>query len=164
MTNNEDGNFPVSPTAPEGTGNQHTDISLTNLFGAYIQLLSVERQLIWGRFSAMLVANTIIFYIINNIYNDPAERLFTLTACVFGVLLCFAWLTMTHRGWNYSNILRDVAERFKWEGYPNPLSREQLPAAYPRWDIIRYAAYSVIVLFIIAYVLILIRVSIRAFM
>ena len=157
MTNNETGNFPISPTAPESTENQHTDLSLTNLFGVYVQLLSTERQLIWDRFSAMLVANTIILNIIIFIYNKPTERLFTLIACVFGMLLCFAWLTMTHQGWNYTDIVRDVAGKFRWEGYPNPLDRALLPEAYHRRDIICRAAYSVIVLFIITYVLILIR-------
>jgi hypothetical protein len=56
MTNNGSGNFPISPTTPE------------SLFGIYVQFLSAERQLIWDRFSAMLVANTIILNALTNTY------------------------------------------------------------------------------------------------
>jgi hypothetical protein len=144
MTSNESENFPTSPTPPEG------------LFGIYVQFLSAERQLIWDRFSAMLVANTIILNALTDIYNDSTERLFTLIACVFGMLLCIAWLMMTYEGWEYTDKLRkDAVNCFRWEGCPNPLIPE-------RKKIIRRATISVIVLFIITYVLILIRVLIRA--
>jgi hypothetical protein len=142
MEINEARNFPISPTTSE------------SLFGIYVQFLSAERQLIWDRFSAMLVANTIILNALTNTYNDSTEWLFTLIACVFGILLCIAWLMMTYEGWKYTDRLRnDAVNCFRWEGCPNPL----IPAA-PQRKIIRRATIPVIALFIITYVLIFIGV------
>jgi hypothetical protein len=154
MINNEAGNSPVSPTSPENPGNQYDNFSRVDLFGVYVQYLSAERQLIWERFSAMLIANTIILNVVDNTYSNPTQWLFTGTACVFGILLCIVWFRITRNGWNHTDTVREVAGGFRWEGYQNPFSR--IP---PQRDTIRRAAYFIIVFFIIIYVLILIYAS-----
>ena len=117
-------------------GKAYTDIAVTNLYVSTAGQFMTEGQLIWHRFSAMLVANSIIFVLMGKaleraIDGRPWTRdasLVLLAGGVFGTVLSCAWLNITLRSLRLQRYWRECALWFDWEGLPNPTRH-----AYERW-------------------------------
>ena len=145
--------FVISPTAPPDARN-HSDISLTNLFVATVQISNIEKQLIWHRYSAFLLANALVVSLLTS--RAPQVPIL-IVACLFGLILCGLWWWVTTIGWTFLHELIRHGRRFTWEG-------EALVSISPmtvglhgqsdrgRKDVIQWAATFVILLFIVAYV------------
>lgn len=92
----------VCPTSLQGQTSQYSDIALTGLFSAHVSLISSERQAIWQRFTAMLIANSLIFSFLTQTRRTgdgrSLEAIDVTVAVVFGLLLCVAWWGMTVSG------------------------------------------------------------------
>lgn len=129
---------------------RRSDSAIANLFNAHVNSLNVEKQLIWQRYHAMLVANSIAFAFVANNLQQPEA---VLAICVFGLILCILWARFVRFGWELMwNRIQYIAE-FKWPGYTNPhdLPYHKVTRADPSKDRIRSAASQVIVLFGVAY-------------
>ena len=67
-----------------------------------IELWIYEGQLIWARFNAMLIENTIVVTIIGFfVTKDPTPYLVTCILSAAGIVLCMAWYIMMQRGFGY---------------------------------------------------------------
>lgn len=145
--------YKVPPTAP-GRKARYTDISLTNLFMASVNMINVEKQLIWNRYTAFLVGNTIVF---NLLSKDISDRFIKVGACIFGVILCLMWYLITYIGWLNLTSRINRTRAFIWNKYINPLEFGTTPgiSSGKRSDIIRNIAFCVIVLFAFVYLAVL---------
>jgi hypothetical protein len=142
------GQYEVQPTG-QPASQQYSDISMTGLFNAHVALLNSERQTIWQRYSAMLIANSFILGFL-----DRQRPVF---AALVGILLCAAWAIMTWSG--YRLFLLEMAEmrRFVWPGLPSGANPIAPSLAYrDAGDWIYRMAWFVIALFGIAYAKLLI--------
>jgi len=71
-------------------------------YQAAVNLWTCEGQLIWARFSAMLLANSIIVAVIGIVISaDRALPVFSVGMPIAGLILCFVWTLMTKRGFDY---------------------------------------------------------------
>ncbi len=115
---------------------EYSDIAVTNLYVSVARQFMTEGQLIWSRFNAMLVANSIIFLLIGRALEGGIEGeqltrgaiLLVLIAGFFGVILSIAWLNLNLRSLRLQRYWRECAIRFDWEKLPNPTRY-----AYERW-------------------------------
>lgn len=142
------GQYEVQPTG-QLASQQYSDICMTGLFSAHVALLNSERQTIWQRYSAMLIANSFILGFL-----DRQRPVF---AALVGILLCAAWAIMTWSG--YRLFLLEMAEmrRFVWPGLPSGANPIAPSLAYrDAGDWIYRMAWFVIALFGIAYAKLLI--------
>jgi hypothetical protein len=137
------------------------EIARVNLYGVALGLAATEAQLIWARFNAMLVANTLVGAIIVAPVaagHPPPERnsdLIWLIAGVAGLCLAVIWQRLTVWGWRAAKIPWEYASQFHWEysenladHYAQKLANSMDPTGQ---DQIQRWALRVIWLFIIAY-------------
>jgi hypothetical protein len=136
--------FKVVPTG-QPASNQYSDISMTALFSSHVAMLNSERQAIWQRYSAMLVANSFFLAFL-----DRQQPRF---GALIGLLLCAAWAITTCSG--YRLFFRQITgmEAFGWLGDPPPVNPIDVSADYvSKGDWIYRMAIFVIALFAVAYV------------
>lgn len=119
------------------------------LFSATINLISYEGQVVWSRYAAMLVANTIVLAFARNF---SSSAVLTLAVCAFGLIVCIAWYVLSVQGWKLQYRYFETARKFNWSEPSdcNPI------CAWEEWmkstDYIRCWALAVIWLFMIGYV------------
>jgi hypothetical protein len=71
-------------------------------YQAAVNLWTYEGQLIWARFSAMLLANSIVVAVIGIVISaDRALPVFSVGMPIAGLILCLVWTLMTARGFDY---------------------------------------------------------------
>lgn len=124
----------VKPTSK--VPGEYSDIAVTNLYASVARQFMTEGQLIWSRFSAMLVANSIIFVLIGSALGRAIEAgkftsgasLLMLVGGLFGVALSVVWLNLNLRSLRLQRYWRECAMSFEWERLPNPTRY-----AYDRW-------------------------------
>src|SRR5437868_13752607 len=98
----------VVPTGPVVETEIHSDTSLTLLYTCYIQLINSERQAIWQRFTAMILANSfIITFLLRDTFQGVA---FAISGC--GLAISTMWLVMTVRAWIHFFRLYKAAQAF----------------------------------------------------
>ncbi len=86
----------------EHTADQDTLEEIKVGYQKAIDLWTYEGQLIWARFNAMLVANTIIVTILGFFANKKTTpHSITIVLSTSGVLLCLTWYVMMKRGFSY---------------------------------------------------------------
>lgn len=71
-------------------------------YQAAVNLWTYEGQLIWARFSAMLLANSIVVAVIGIVISgDRALPVFSVGMPIAGLILCILWWLITKRGFDY---------------------------------------------------------------
>lgn len=138
------------------SGDQYSDIGMAALFQAYTNIVNSERQTIWQRNAAMVVANSFML----SLQRSPNKLFLTIVVNIFGVVLCLIWLRLTFCGWRFFYEVRDNACRFKWPGYSNGLELNPFETANTqrgKWwnDSIFLYTVLTIALFIVAYMVFL---------
>lgn len=144
----------------------HTDIAQIGLYNATLSIVNSERNAVWQRYSAMLIANSIVFGFIAKQNADQAA--FTIPGTIFGIILCYFWWLLTEDGWKYFNIYSKIAMRFTWPDIGENLnSNEVMIKEFKRvksegrfkfinkfneGDRIKTLAFAVIVLFVCFYI------------
>lgn len=127
---------------------------MDNAVQAYMAMADSERQTIWARNSAMLVAHTLLLAAIT-IIEPQCLRPFL---AVVGLCVCGAWWVMTYVGWRLLDAL--VAEGSNLPLEINPLAR--LPHLYQAEnplrrltsDPIKFFTMFVIAVFVLMYLVI----------
>ena len=140
--------YEVQPTGLTAS-KQYSDISMTGLFNAHVALLNSERQTIWQRYSAMLIANSFILGFLDR--QRPAF------AALVGLLLCATWAMLTWSGFRLFFLEMAEMRRFVWPGLApsaNPITPSFAYREAGDW--IYRMAWSVIALFGLAYAKLLI--------
>jgi len=160
----------IEPHLKEGDQEKHTDIAQASLFNAVVAIVNSERTAVWQRYSAMLIANSIVFGFI--VRQEPGQAWFVITGCVLGLFLCSVWWILTEDSWRYFLLFSDIARRFCWpqvceDVNPNKVMFDEFNrlASEGRFifinrfnggDRIKTLALGVILLFIICYSLFII--------
>lgn len=155
----EEGKISIQPTALAIT-NQYTDISLTNLIGLHVNQVNSERQAIWQRYTAMLVANSILFIFSRNGNRDAIDVFFGI---LVGIVLCIFWIWITLIGWEIFDMRWRSSMKFEWEKLSEKAHPFNVSIQYHekfKGDIIKKISVWVICIFIAGYV----YVGIRAFL
>lgn len=132
--------------------NGDIDVKVT-IFNSLVSLRNYEVAAIWQRYSAMLLANSIVIFSISS--DSPIDGTWS---CIFGILICILWGMLTCSGWwildnNITNEHKYAESAFDEKDYALMHKRSYL---WHGIDIIKWMALSVIVLFISFYVIILI--------
>jgi hypothetical protein len=150
--------------APERGQQEYTNITIASLLNAHIATVNSERQALWLRFTAMLMANALLYG-----FSQQLQAPTTLQAAFaagFGWALCMAWLVLTISGFRLFNLQIDAASRFakpqldRIDEYANPVNLlwytnplvigvEWREPRRPRWQF--RAMVFVILLFMLAY-------------
>lgn len=135
----------------------YTDIALTNLFACHVQKLNVEKQLIWQRYTAMLLANSVLVGLlgVNLDSLGPGSSNLREGICVLGIVLCVLWLVVTFNGWEIAGRRLKAAARFEWPGFPSPIGTRLYPEWTGIWDWIRNCAVAAILVFVYFYIALL---------
>jgi hypothetical protein len=103
----------VKPHIKDKAGNEtHTDIAQVGLYNATVSIVNSERNAVWQRYSAMLIANSIVFGFLAKQSVDQTS--FIIPGSILGIMLCFFWWLLTEDGWKFFNIYSEQATRFKW--------------------------------------------------
>jgi hypothetical protein len=140
----------IAPTGQATTTGVHSDAAMTQLYSCYIQLINSERQAIWQRFAAMIMANS---FLIGFLSKDNSQTVaLSVTICGFAVTIL--WLLMTIRGWRHFFRLYQAAQAFSWTALPgiNP-TRIGLSGLQAWWrDIVFLSALITIVIFLFLYI------------
>lgn len=77
-----------------------------------MNLFVTERNLIWNRYSAMIVAQSVITGAMASVFSmNGAQFLLSILASV-GLALALVLLMMTRRAWIYSQSLQDVLKNY----------------------------------------------------
>lgn len=150
----------IRPTGNPVSG-QYSDIAFTSLFNAHVAIINSERQAIWQRYSAMIIANSIVLALAS-LAQLPSEQkvLFTL---ILGLPLCSIWYFMTVSG--YRLFLMEVrrAQEFIWVGLGEKINPFTVALEYERgkpggfifraslfviaWFVLGYLYYPVMLFF-----------------
>lgn len=128
----------IDPTGNPKAAN-YSDIALTNLFSAHLSAINSERQAIWSRYQAMLLANAIIAVV------TSGGRVLWWTV---GLALCVLWFWMTVSGYRIYRDYIQTAGQFSWPELPtsvNSVARVARPGMAS--EAIGIAALLVVVLF-----------------
>lgn len=110
----------VRPTAPKERGdNQYTDIALTGLLGIHSGQINSARQAVWQRYTAMLIANSIIIGFMGG-GGQLLEKFDRAVAAFGGIALCCSWLALLIVD-NQGLARRIVrANEFRWSHISSP--------------------------------------------
>jgi hypothetical protein len=121
-----------------------------------------EGAQVWTRFSAMLVAHSILIVVIGQLLTlDPTSpfRLFAKALAVAGFLVSLLWLMITVRGFRYHDIFLQAAKKQEARLSAGFLQDSRFSRAswfdYIGWFRTRTITYCVIVLFVLTYLLLL---------
>ena len=108
--------------AAEDPANPSDEIAV---FQAYIDLINSERETIWARHNALLVANSLIIGALaispTALWQDKWAALAMIGA---GLLISAAWLGITLQGWSAMKRHADLAAKFasaRFKHLPNAL-------------------------------------------
>jgi len=135
------------------------DLARTSLVAAHIALLTAERQALWQRYTALLLANAILLGFL--IQLQTPTKILVYFASGFGVALCLAWLGSTLSGMRLSRLRLDASSRFvraarsALEGDANPLLVDTQRAQWPQGGGGVRMALAIIGLFVLGYVCLL---------
>lgn len=153
--------------APSGNDNEmiHTDIAQTGLYNATVSIVNSERNAVWQRYSAMLIANSIVLGFLSKQNADQAT--FTIPGAILGIILCFFWWLLTEDGWKFFNIYSKLAMRFTWPDIGGDLNSNEVMVEefnrvtsegrfkfinrFNKGDRIKTSAFAVILLFVCFY-------------
>jgi hypothetical protein len=98
------------------------------LFQAYVDLINSERETIWARHNALLVANSLI---VGALAISPAalwqNKWAALSLLCAGLLISAVWLLITAHGWAVLRQHMDMAGSFAEENFPhwpNPFGKD----------------------------------------
>jgi hypothetical protein len=90
------------------------------LFQAYVDLINSERETIWARHNALLVANSLI---VGALAISPAalwqNRWAALSLLGAGLLISAIWLLITAHGWAALRRHMDMAGAFAGQNFPH---------------------------------------------
>ena len=135
--------------AAEDPANPSDEIAV---FQAYIDLINSERETIWARHNAMLVANSLIIGALaispTALWQNEWAALGMIGA---GLLISLAWLLITVLAWSAMRRHRDVAGSFASSSFkhlPNPLAETVCNRAQTQ---IYHLILTVIVIFMLMY-------------
>lgn len=110
MIENRPEPYEIHPTAPEKTQEgRYTDIAFSNLLNIYAGQVNSARQVVWQRYTAMLIANSIFFGLIVS-----AEASYRKLGAVVGIALCCIWVAMLLADWKLFKNRLLTASRFQW--------------------------------------------------
>lgn len=160
--NNKDRNeserqvYKILPTGMP-VSDQYSDISMTNLVGIFSDQISSERQTIWQRYAAMLVANSLIF---GFLVSRERTKIEIFSGVFFGIVLCIFWLIISIDGWKLHLYRRDEALKFVWTALnekANPFQADSKYEKKVKGGRIYQVALWTIWLFIIMYIVIAIN-------
>jgi hypothetical protein len=135
------------------------DVVIMSLFYAHISIINSERQAIWQGYAAMLVANAIILGVFSREQALTTLQMYSVSG--FGLALCMAWLVLTTSGFRTLFMRLDASRHSSWsqvaalDEYANPFNVDAHWAQMPRGRWMFGTAVFVIVLFMLAYVLLL---------
>ena len=150
IVSNRVGQIKIAPTGPAIATARHNDTALTQMYSCYIQLINSERQAIWQRFAAMIMANSFLIGFLSK--DNTTGIAIAVAGC--GLAVSISWLLMTIRAWTHFYRLYQAAQAFSWGALPgiNP-ARIDLPGSYTWWrDIVFLSALATISVFLILYV------------
>jgi hypothetical protein len=138
---------------------QAVDLVITSLVNAHVSIINTERQALWQRYSAMLLANAVLLGFFTQL--QPPTRLQVYFASGFGLVLCLAWLVLTVHGFRLFLMRLDLSSRFAWselsalDEYANPITIGIDWVGGPRGGWMFRKALIVIGLFMLAYTFLL---------
>ena len=122
------------------------------VFQAYIDLINSERETIWARHNALLVANSLI---IGALAISPAalweDEWAALAMIGAGLLISAAWLGITVQGWSAMKRHADLAAKFasaSFKHLPNALDETLCDRAQAN---IHHLVLMVIAVFVLMY-------------
>jgi hypothetical protein len=122
---------------------------MTALFSSHVAMLNSERQAIWQRYSAMLVANSFFLAFLDR--QRPGF------GAIVGLVLCAAWGITTWSGYRLFFQQITGIEEFEFPGPPPARNPIVVSADYVRGgDWIYRMAFTVVALFAVAYLKLLI--------
>jgi hypothetical protein len=155
--------------APERDQQAYTNmtiasLTIASLLNAHIATINSERQALWLRFTAMLLANALLYG-----FSLQLQAPTTLQAAFvagFGWALCMAWLVLTISGFRLFSLQIDAASRFAqrqlegidehanpvnllWHTNPMIIGIQWRVPRRPSWQF--RAMVFVIILFMLAY-------------
>lgn len=123
-----------------------------SLYVAILSLITTEKQLIWNRYNAMLVANSFIAVPVGAVFAKSElkqiDHIILLLAIAVGFALSLLWMALTRSGWRWHDTLMAEARSYHWSPLKNPtdIGRESR-----RRDWIKFQAYAVIWGFLLLY-------------
>jgi hypothetical protein len=143
----------------------YTKTTIARLLNAHIAAINSERQALWLVYTAMLLANTLLYGFIIQLPAPTTLQAAFLTG--FGWVLCMTWLILTVSSFRQFIQQLDAASDFaKWElaaisKYANPVNIEEdfeplligFESRRPRGNRLRFLTMIfVIFLFMLAYI------------
>jgi hypothetical protein len=156
----QDADVTTSPEPPAPDRPNMEDVRV--VYQATLSIYAYEGAQVWTRFSAMLVAHSILIVVIGQLLMDATNpfRFFVKALAGAGFLVSLLWLMITVRGFRYHDIFQGAAK--KQEAHlsaPPFVEVTQWSAAswfdYIGWFRTRTITYWVIVLFAALYLLLL---------
>jgi hypothetical protein len=88
------------------------------LFQAYVDLINSERETIWARHNALLVANSLIVGALALTPSAPGTSRWETTALLgAGLLISAAWFLITLHGWSAMRRHAEIASDFTAENF-----------------------------------------------
>jgi hypothetical protein len=107
----KDGPIIVHPTATMPNGKTiYSDVSISNMVGAMADAINAGKQLIWQRYQAMLIANSILIGLVSNTRSENSHHVL----CVLGLLLCVMWAWLSWLGWKGNTERLRALSRIEW--------------------------------------------------
>ena len=167
--------YPTNSKGKGKTKHQYSEVTVTSIFNAYIAIINSEREVIWQRYSVLLVANAIVASFLGTGFgyearltdqevSEPYWTFKIIGGICFGLCLCIVWGFMNWRGWSAFEAYIKAAREFTWQirengvvthDIKNPLEVHfQNRDEEYQWYRIRNLSRYTIVLFIIVYILI----------
>jgi hypothetical protein len=142
----------------------YSDVTIARLLNVHIAALNSERQVLWLGYTAMLLANALLYGFF--IQLEAPTTLQAAFAAGFGWALCMAWLVLTISGFRLFSLQVDAASRFAkpqlegideyanpvnllWETDPMLIGIQWRVPRKPRWQF--RAMVFIIALFMLAY-------------
>jgi hypothetical protein len=146
---------------PPADHSRSVDLVSTSLLAAHIALITAERQALWQRYTALLLANAILLGFFTQLQAPTKIQVYFVSG--FGVALCLAWLISTISGMRLSVFRLDAAGRFAWselsalEEDANPLLIDIQLAPWSQGDWGFRMAIAIIGLFMLGYLFVLVH-------
>lgn len=134
-----------------------SDISVANIISSVLANGRVESQLVWQRYSAMLIANGIFLgFLLGTIGNNEqfvVSCFIQLIGCIAGILISITWRNITVTGWELQKIWFDYVDSIKFDKFPliNPVKYFREKRKSDDKKVIFKSAIFLIWLFIVMY-------------
>lgn len=159
--------YQIHPTGPcgESQENLYTDTSLSNLFNVVANQINSTRQVLWQRYTAMLLANSLVFGLLIRVdeieqrcgpgsieLTQVDQRVMGATA---GIVLCSFWiLIFVIDWWTFHYHRLGVASRYEWTQLPSEANPFKAMMQEKGGLVAYFLALSVALLFLIINILI----------